>query len=114
MKPEIFVRKIKKSIVDENLSIYRDLFCSTELEQAQDPYWQDALALFENLTSNERDVLFKIMRQVSVDTVSSFFSILDGISVLDEQEGEFSLLISGKELSGSLQDDFLELEEQNK
>lgn len=113
MKPEEFVKKIRQSVLDENIAIYKDLFETTEVDQASDPYWKEALDLFEKLGDKEKETLFKIMRQVSVDTISNMFALLDGVICLEEQDGEFSLTIENKQeqLNGDLQDIFLEIEE---
>ena len=113
MKPEEFVKKIRQSVLDENIAIYKDLFETTEVDQASDPYWKEALDLFEKLGDKEKETLFKIMRQVSVDTISNMFALLDGVICLEEQDGDFSLTIENKQeqLNGDLQDIFLEIEE---
>ncbi len=113
MKPEEFVQKIRQSVLDENVVIYKDLFETTEVEQASDPYWKEALCLFKKLSNEDREILFKIIRQVSIDTISNLFAILDGVSCLEDQEGDFSLTLDDKpeKLNGDLQDIFLEIEE---
>lgn len=113
MEAENFVNKIRQSVIDENTSIYKDLFETTAINQANDPYWQEALKLFGQLDDVQKETLFKIMRQVSVDTVSNIFAILDGVSSLENQDGEFTLSLDGdsQKLNGDLQDIFLSLEE---
>ncbi len=116
MKPENFVKEVKKSIVEENESLYRDLFENTNASEATDEYWKEALKLFSGLDDNGKEALFKIMRQVSVDTVSNLFGVLDGVSSLDGVDEEFKLSASDNEneiINGDLQDIFLELEELN-
>lgn len=113
MNPEEFVKKIRYSVLDENMDIYRDLFENTVIDQTSDLYWQEALKLFKNLDTDAKETLFKIMRQVSVDTISNLFSLLDGISYLEDQSEDFTLTV-GTEiniLNGDLQDIFLEIEE---
>ncbi|WP_185843532.1 hypothetical protein [Pseudoalteromonas luteoviolacea] len=53
------------------------------------------------------------MRQVSVDTISNLFALLDGVSCLEDQDGDFRLTIENvkEQLNGDLQDIFLEIEE---
>ncbi|HIF9540201.1 TPA: hypothetical protein ACX6S1_000369 [Photobacterium damselae] len=112
MKPEEFVKKVRQSILDENIAIYKDLFETTEVDQASDPYWKEALSLFDKLGDKEKKTLFRIMRQVSVDTISNMFALLDGVSCLEDQDGDFSLTIENvqEQLNGDLQDIFLEIE----
>lgn len=113
MKPEDFVKNTRTSIIDLNVELYKETFDHCLTEQVTDPYWKDALALFEKLDHSEREVFFNVIRQVSVDTTSSIFAVLDGISEFEGQEKEFVLSTEGGEerLNGSLQDLFLELEE---
>ncbi len=113
MKPEELVKRLKNSVIDENQEIYRDIFLNTDLGEATDPYWQSALALFAKLSNEDREVLFSIIRQVSVDTISNVLGVLDGVAVLDGYDGEFVLTTEGssEELNGDLQDFFLEIEE---
>jgi len=113
MKPEEFVKKIRQSVLDENIAIYKDLFANTEVDQVSDPYWHEALGLFNKLSDEEKETLFKIMRQVSVDAISNLFALLDGVSCLEDQDGDFSLTIENEQeqLNGDLQDIFLEIEE---
>lgn len=113
MKTKDFVKEIRKSIIDENETIYRDLFETTDVDQTSDVYWKEALIFFNKLEAEDRETLFKIMRQVSVDTISNIFAVLDGVSFLEGQEDQFNLTIGEgmEQLNGSLQDIFLEIEE---
>ena len=62
MKPEDFVKKIRESILDENVGIYKDLFDSTGVDEASDGYWKEALQFYGKLNSEDRDTLFKIIK----------------------------------------------------
>ena len=113
MKPEIFVKNVRNSIIDSNVEFYKETFETCLDNQATDPYWKDALELFKKLESSDQEVLFKIIRQVSVDTTSSLFAVLDGVSEFEGQEQEFVLSFEGSEerLNGTLLDLFIESEE---
>ena len=106
MTPETFVKQVKKVVIDENNEIYRESFNSADdIDKVTDEYWKEALALFNKLNQNDREVLLKIMRQVSIDSVACIFGIIDGISTFDDKRTEFSLTtISGEKLSGDLAD----------
>jgi hypothetical protein len=78
MSPENFVSEIRAAVVEQNSAIYKDLFESTSVESASDPYWKRALALYASLSDSDRKVLFEIMRQATVDTISNVLGILDG------------------------------------
>lgn len=113
MIPEEFVKKIRLSVLDENQAIYKDLFQNTDVKDASDSYWQGALGLFGNLNDSEREILFSIIRQVTVDTVSNMFGVLDGVTTLEDFDDDLVLSLEGGEeqLNGDLQDIFLEIEE---
>ena len=115
MKTEYFVEKIRKAIIDENDAIYRDLFNNTDMADATDEYWKKALLLFKSLDKYGQEALFEIMRQVSVDTLSNMFGVLDGVSSLENVDEEFKLTADDDEsevINGDLQDIFLEMEEE--
>ncbi len=115
MKPEKFVSNIRQSILADNLIIYRELFNETEIDQATDKYWKEALQLYKKLDKDDQEILFKIMRQVTADTISNLFGVLDGVSWLEDQEDDFKLSIDNdkqEKLNGDLQDIFLEAEEE--
>ncbi|REJ64951.1 MAG: transposase [Planctomycetota bacterium] len=106
MKTEEFVAQVRQSVVEENTGIYRDLFENTT--SATDPYWIRALGLYKALDDEQKEVLFEIVRQVTVDSVSNVFAIVDGVTELDGQDGSVRLQCGPDELSGELQDRFLE------
>jgi hypothetical protein len=113
MTPETFVSEIRSAVVQQNAAIYKDLFESTTPEAAHDPYWKRALTLHRSLSEADRTVLFEIMRQVTVDTVSNLFAILDGVSALAGLPENFVLTSQSdhRKLNGSLKDMFLEEEQ---
>src|SRR3954454_18759119 len=103
MTPRVFVSGIMRGVIDENVSIYRDLFSETPASEASDLYWRRALALFRSLTEEQRPILFEIVRQVSVDTASNIQGVLDGLSSIDGSEADFILLsATGQKLNGDL------------
>jgi len=113
MTSEELVKKIRSSVLDENQAIYKDIFQSTNINDASAPYWQGALGLFEKLDDGEREILFSIVRQTTVDTISNMLGVLDGVTTLEGFDGDFVLSLESEEeqLNGDLQDIFLEIEE---
>ncbi len=111
MTPETFVAEIRKAVVEGNVALYKDLFESADA-RVTDAYWKRALVLYRSLDEASRLVFFEVLRQVSVDTVSSIFGVLDGTSTLETQREEFVLASSPEmqKLNGELQDLFLERE----
>lgn len=113
MKPIEFVNQIKKTVIDENSVIYKDLFINTDPNSSTDKYWVNALNFFNKLDPSDKEIFFKIIRQIEVDTTSNILGILDGTSWLENQEEEFKLTTknSKEPINGELQDIFLEQEE---
>lgn len=115
MKPIEFVKGLRNAVVEDNLSIYKNLFENTELNSVTDSYWKDALAFFNKLDFKDKEVFFKVIRQIEVDTISNILGVLDGVSWIEGQKGNFKLVVdnSNDVINGELQDKFLELEENN-
>jgi len=113
MTSEELVKKIRSSVLDENQAISKDIFQSTNINDASDLYWQQALGLYEKLDDAEREIFFRIVHQTTVDTISNMFGVLDGVSTLEGFDGGFVLTLENEEeqLNGELQDIFLEIEE---
>jgi hypothetical protein len=116
MKPENFAAQLRIAVIEQNTAIYKDLFASTSKDSASDPYWKRALGLHAALTPEQRAVLFEIMRQTMVDTVSNVFAILDGVSSMDGSKEDFVLAskTDPQKINGNLQDLFLEIEERDR
>ncbi len=106
MNAETFSAQIKAAVIDENAEIYRDLFENTET--ATDPYWIRALALYKGLNENQRVVFLEVVRQIAIDSVSNIFAVIDGVTQLHGQDGAISFRLGDEELSGELQERFLE------
>lgn len=117
MHPEDFVKEIRRSIINDNLELYRDLFENTKSNQVTDDYWIKALSLFSKLEPEDREIFFSVIRQITVDTISNLFAILDGSATLGDKKNEFNLAVKNdikEKLNGELQDIFLEIEEQER
>ncbi|WP_454745277.1 hypothetical protein [Ciceribacter selenitireducens] len=107
--PEELVAKIRRSVIDENQALYRDLFENTTTTSATDPYWARAKNLFESLDRDQRDIFLETIRQTSIDTVSNLLGIIDGVNSIDDVNGDFFLTYDGGDepLNGDLQSIFL-------
>lgn len=107
--PEELVAKIRKSVIDENQVLYRNLFENTPIKSATDPYWLKAKILFEFLHHDQRDIFFQVIRQTSIDTASNLLGIIDGVNSIDDVSGDFLLTYDGGDepLNGDLQSIFL-------
>ncbi|WP_206996157.1 hypothetical protein [Trinickia mobilis] len=112
MTPKEFVAHLKADVVDENVAAYRDLFASTSVGDASDPYWKRAQTLFDSFSPDQKSIFFEIIRQISVDTVSNVLGIVDVVNTFPGVAAEFELVCdSQQKLSGDLQSLFLEEEE---
>lgn len=113
MTPEVFVSQVRAVIVQQNFTLYKDLFETIRSDAASDDYWKRALALHRSLSETDRSVLFEIMRQVAVDTVSNLLGILDGTCAVDGLREGFVLTSQpdNQTLNGNLQDLFLEADQ---
>lgn len=115
MTPAEFVLEVRTSIVDENVAIYRALLDGNPAKEASDPYWKSLQQLYARLPVTDRETFFAVMRQVSVDTVSNVLGVIDGSIRLHGQGEDLELreTKSLNNLSGTLQDIFLEMEEKD-
>ena len=105
-----FIEALKATTVESNLKAYKDIFEKTTLNnEVKDPYWKDALLLFNSLNNDQKRIFFSILRQVAIDTTAQILGILDGTSSMDGYDAEFKLTTSenGQVINGDLQDIFL-------
>ena len=61
MTPEQFTKQVRKVVVEDNNSIYQELFDTTDINTVTDEYWKEAQGLYNKLTKDERKVLLKMM-----------------------------------------------------
>jgi hypothetical protein len=102
---------VHQRIVEENVVVYKELFIKTPIEAATDPYWKDALALFAELDDGQRDKLFRLVRQVAVDTTSAVLGIFGGTHITKDLPEDIHILVGRESVESELQDEFLEIEE---
>lgn len=106
-----FIDQLRDCVIEENLKIYKELFQETPASRALDPYWKDALTLFEKLDVEQRVIFFEVIRQVAVDTASNILGIVDGVNSISSASGVYELRCDGGVISGDLQSAFLAEEE---
>lgn len=108
-----FVQKIYEEVVNGGDNGYRELFNSTKIERVTDPYFKAVLPFYASLSNDQKEILFSIMRQVAIDSLSDLFGILDGVSTIDDEVTEFSVSPSNKSTPFRyLQENFLAYDEQ--
>jgi hypothetical protein len=112
MDSRTFAVGLLRSVVEEGSRAYEDMFTGSRPDQSTDPYGRRALSLFHSLTPEQKQDFFEVLRQVSVDTVSSVLAILDGVSFINGYTERYILVYGdGQNLSGDLQSLFLVEEE---
>ena len=109
---EIFIKSIYKSIVEENKSLYKNLFDNINIDNASDDYWKKSLKLYNSLSQENKDVLIAIIQQTMIDTISNMLGIIDGSSTLSGCDAEPKLYLNDADTDGELQDLFLEYVEE--
>ncbi|WP_205189682.1 transposase [Bacillus sp. Ab-1751] len=116
MNIQVVLKQLHQSIISENLTTYRELFESTNSNEVTDPYWKDAIRLYTGLSNENKAILFKILEQIEVDTVSTVLRIIDEGLRIEDKELDFQLTINdhGKPINGDLQYLFLEYDEKNR
>ena len=98
---------LKQRVVDENVGLYATVLDSTGA--ATEPAWIDAMRLYRSLAAEDQDAFMAFVRNAVIDSVSSVLAIVDGVSVLDGQEGEVVMTCGRDVVSGDLQSEFLVL-----
>ncbi|MDR6797427.1 transposase [Acinetobacter calcoaceticus] len=113
MNTKEFVKELINTVSDEYIDTYKQIYSSTLMDDKikKDPYWFDALTFYQSLTQKDKETLFKIIKQTTIDTTSTILGIIDGPVSLDQISGDFMLTYTENEktviLSGDLQDEFL-------
>ncbi|MGN5755095.1 transposase [Acinetobacter calcoaceticus] len=113
MNTKEFVKELINTISDEYIDTYKQIYSSTLIDNKikEDPYWFDALTFYQSLSQKDKETLFKIIEQTTIDTTSIILGIIDGTVSLNQIPGDFTLTYTENEktviLNGDLQDDFL-------
>jgi len=113
MNTKEFVNELINTVSDEYIETYKHIYSSTLMDNTikKDPYWFDALTFYQSLSQKDKETLFKIIKQTTIDTTSTVLGIIDGPVNLDQISGDFMLTYTENEktviLSGDLQDEFL-------
>ncbi|MGR2825868.1 transposase [Acinetobacter sp. 1124_18A] len=113
MNTKEFVKELRNTISDEYIDTYKQIYSSTLIDSKikEDPYWFDALTFYQSLSQKDKETLFKIIKQTTIDTTSTILGIIDGPVSLNQISGDFMLTYTENEktviLNGDLQDEFL-------
>ncbi|KYQ80011.1 transposase [Acinetobacter lactucae] len=113
MNNKEFVKELINTVSDEYIDTYQQIYSSTLIDNKikKDPYWFDALTFYQSLSQKDKETLFKIIKQTTIDTTSTILGIIDGPVSLNQNSGDFTLTYTENEktviLNGDLQDEFL-------
>lgn len=110
---EEFTKNIFKSIVEENIKIYKDLYESYEITDKTVDYWKYSIQLYRLFDENQKETFIRILEQTMIDTISNLFGVLDGNTNLSGNEYDVHVEINGVDTNNELQDSFLEYIEEN-
>lgn len=105
-----FIEEIYREIVENGMVMYKDLFENTEIDNNTIEYWANSIIFYNSLSSYQKDILFKIIEQTIIDTISSVFNILDN----SFNNYNIDISINSINTDDELQDTFLDfVEEKN-
>ncbi|MBJ9936185.1 transposase [Acinetobacter pittii] len=113
MNNKEFVKELINTVSDEYIDTYQQIYSSTLIDNKikKDPYWFDALTFYQSLSQKDKETLFKIIKQTTIDTTSTILGIIDGPVSLNQISGDFKLTYTENKktviLNGDLQDEFL-------
>ncbi|EOQ67515.1 hypothetical protein [Acinetobacter pittii] len=113
MNNKEFVKELINTVSDEYIDTYQQIYSSTLIDNKikKDPYWFDALTFYQSLSQKDKETLFKIIKQTTIDSTSTILGIIDGPVSLNQISGDFTLTYTENEktiiLNGDLQDEFL-------
>jgi len=103
---EQFVKRVYSSIVEGNMQLYSKIF-NDPITDETIKYWRLAKELYRDLNNQQQEILYMILRQVIIDTLSTIFGTFDGICGIDDEDWQFTLTINGESTEDDLQDAFL-------
>lgn len=111
---EEFVKRVYDTVIIEHISIYKDLFENTKVQDSTVDYWKDVMKFYNELDDSKKAVFYNILKQVLTDAVSEIFGIIDGSSTLKGGNLQIRMQIEGEDTEEELQDTFLvHVEEQS-
>lgn len=101
---------LKKRLIDSNIEDYKERF--TRVDIKSDAVGVEMKEFHDKLSAKDREIFFKIIRQIEIDTIADFLAFLDGIYWIEGQT-EDMLLVNlrnpERKLNEDLTDTFLSL-----
>lgn len=105
MSVQDFIKEVVGDNILENIKkLYLNNLENTSYEDIKVDYWTNFKRFYEDLNAENRALIFKVIRQVQIDTLGTLFAYLDGVANLDSnvENLEFTLSLGNYELSGDL------------
>lgn len=100
-----------KEVAVENVRIFSQRYLKSEPFGLGTINWNATINFAESLSLRQRAALLEIIRQVSIDSVSTVFSFVEGCGTLPGFPGDFTLIYEGEEIGQDIQTNFLNADE---
>ncbi len=81
----------------ENLELYKDMYENIKVDSHTDEQRTGIINFFNELTDARKAMLFEIIEQTMIDTVSNVLGIIDGHVTLADDSIEPKLVLNSKE-----------------
>lgn len=101
MTTEAFANAALSDIVEGGTREYEETLRNTDASEITDPYWQSLSDLYSRLSTQDRETLIQIMRQSQIDALATLFAATDGITRLQGQDEDVSLVAEGGKYSAA-------------
>ena len=112
MTEKVIMNNLYENVIENLEKTYKELYSNSEWKLNSDNYSQAIENFYKILNEDQKKDFFILVNQISTDTISHVFGILDGSSSSDIDE-EFRLIDENNKEYEFLQDSFLEVVEEN-
>jgi len=112
MTEKVIMNNLYENVIENLEKTYKELYSNSEWKLNSDNYSQAIENFYKTLNEDQKKDFFILVNQISTDTISHVFGILDGSSSSDIDE-EFRLIDENNKEYEFLQDSFLEVVEEN-
>ena len=113
MTSEDFIKVCYDNLIIQATKQYESWLRDTPLDEITDNYFLDATSFFRGLDEAQKDLLLNIIKQVKVDSLASFFAVIDGTYGMKGLSSNVALVFENKKgYVEDLSDLFLEAHEE--
>lgn len=99
---ERFAKSLYESIVKENLELYKDMYQNIEIDSHTDESGKGIINFYNELSDEQRVILFELIEQTMIDTVSTVLGIIDGHVTQADDSIEPKLFLNSQDTEGDL------------